>query len=75
MTLFPIIEPITHVLVVHLRISMNGLSNAASSTLLEHQLQIGVSEKLQAKAGLLQTSLPSQSGRGVKVSGIQGIVF
>ena len=74
-TLFFRVKPIAHVLVVCLHISMNGLSDATSSTLLTQQQSVGVNDESQFKPSLLDASLPSQSGRGVKVNWIGDIVF
>ena len=75
MTLLFRVKPIAHALVVCSHVSMNGLSDAASSTLLQHQQHIGVNDEFQVNASLLKAGLPSQSEIGVKVSRIEGIVL
>ena len=69
------IKPITHVLIVHLHISMNCLSDATSSTSLKHQQHIEVSYKFQVNTSLLKAGLTSQSGRGEEVGRTEGIMF
>ena len=59
MTLFVRTEPITHALIVHLRISMNCLSDASSSTSLEHQQHVEVDYELKANTSLLKAGLLS----------------
>ena len=74
-TFFPRIEPIAHVLVACLHVSMNCLSDTTLRTLLKHQQHVGVSQKLQANLGFLKAGMPSQSGRGVKVSRIEDVML
>ena len=69
------VEPIAHILVACLHVSMNDLSDAALSTSLEHQQCIRVGYELQVSTSLLKSGMPSQSGRSVEVSQIKDVVF
>ena len=51
------------------------LSDATLSTSLKHQQHIGVGYEFQANTSLLKEGLPSQSRGGVKVHGMESVVF
>ena len=70
-TLLSRIKPIIHVLVVRTCVSMNGISDTASCTSLEHEQHVGVGKELQVSISFLNPI--SAGGESTPLSGFPSI--